>query len=109
MRGTLLNTATVAAGASIGLFIGRVIPDSFRDVALNGLGLVVLGIGVRMILQGKNPLISAISVAAGGVIGLSLGFHAWIQALGELGQRQFASATGSGSFATGLLTSFVLF
>ncbi len=109
MRGTLLNTATVAGGASIGLVIGQVIPSSFRDVALNGLGLVVLGIGVRMVLQGKNPLISAISVAAGGVIGLSLGFHSRIEALGNWGQAQFAAGAGAGSFAQGLLTSFVLF
>src|SRR5947209_320715 len=64
MKGTLLNTATVAAGATIGLLVGKHIPVTYQDVALNGLGLVTCGLGVKMILKSHNALVAAVFLAA---------------------------------------------
>jgi uncharacterized protein len=108
MRGTLLNTATVAGGAAVGLLVGRAIPDSYKEVALWGLGLVTVGIGIKMFLQARNPLIAALAVALGGVIGLGLGLHAGIEGLAEWSRTQLG-AGGGGTFAQGLIVSFVLF
>jgi len=107
MRGTLLNTATVAAGAAVGLLVGKLIPGTYKDVALNGLGLVVCGIGIKMFLKSHNALVAAISVAIGGVIGLALGIHAGIDHLSEWARTQFGGQAGT--FNEGLITSFVLF
>lgn len=107
MKGTLLNTATVAVGASIGLLVGRYIPVDYRDVALHGLGLVVLGIGVKMFLKSHNPLISAIAVAVGGILGLWIGIDAGIGHLSEWLRSQTGGEAGR--FNEGLITSFVLF
>ncbi len=107
MRGTLLNTATVVAGASVGLAVGKLIPTSIQTVALHGIGLVVVGIAVKMFLQGKNPLISAIAIAGGGVIGLSLGINHGIEQIAEWSKIQFGSHENH--FVDGLVTSFVLF
>jgi len=108
MRGTLLNTATVAAGATLGLLVGKAIPGSYQTVALHGLGLVTCGIGIKMFLQGKNPLISAIAVAGGGVLGLALGIHDGIQAIAEWSKVHLGQS-GANHFSEGLVTSFVLF
>ncbi|AIE86307.1 DUF554 domain-containing protein [Fimbriimonas ginsengisoli] len=108
MRGTLLNTTTVAVGASVGLLVGHSIPDSYKQVALHGLGLVTVGIGIGMFLRAKNPLISAIAIAFGGIIGLALGIHAGIEHLAEWLKAQLG-AHGSSTFAEGLITTFVLF
>ncbi|MGV3615676.1 MAG: DUF554 domain-containing protein [Fimbriimonas sp.] len=108
MRGTLLNTATVAAGAGVGLVVGRTIPQAYQDVALNGLGLVTLGLAMRLVLKGRNPLIAAIAIAFGGVIGLALGIHAGIETLAEW-SRQRLGGDGGGRFAQGMVTAFVLF
>ena len=70
MRGTLLNTATVAVGATIGLLAGRFIPIDYREVALTGLGLVTVGMGIRMFLKTRNALIPAIAVAIGDLVWL---------------------------------------
>ncbi|RYG45686.1 DUF554 family protein, partial [bacterium] len=56
MRGTLLNTATVAGGASLGWAVGRFAPAAAQETALAGLGLVTCGLAIRMFLQSKNPL-----------------------------------------------------
>ena len=108
MRGTLLNTATVAAGASLGLAVGQHIPNVYQTVALQGLGLVTCGIGFKMFLQGKNPLISALAIAGGGVLGLALGIQHGIEAVAEWSKVQ-AGQTGSNHFVEGLVTAFVLF
>jgi uncharacterized membrane protein YqgA involved in biofilm formation len=108
MRGTLMNTATVASGATLGLVVGKAIPGSYQTVALHGLGLVTCGIGVKMFLQGKNPLISALAVALGGVLGLALGIHHGIELIAQWSKTQFGQR-GSNRFVEGVVTSFVLF
>lgn len=114
MRGTLLNTATVAVGGTVGVLVGRAIPTSFQEVALSGLGLVTMGIAIKMFLQSKNPLIAAVAVAIGGVLGLAVGIHDGIVGLADWAQGQFAqsgpdAATEKSRFVQGTLTSFVLF
>ena len=108
MRGTLLNTATVAVGAVIGLAVGKAIPEEAKTVALHGLGLVTVGMSVKMFLQAKNPLIVALSIAIGGLIGLALGLHQGIESIGEWSKLRLGQGD-SATFTSGLLSSFVLF
>lgn len=108
MRGTLLNTATVAIGATIGCAVGANIQPEYKQVALHGLGLVTAGIGVQMFLKVRNPLIAAFSVAVGGILGLALGIHGGIESLADW-LKAHLSAGGSSTFSEGLITSFVLF
>lgn len=107
MRGTLLNTATVAGGSLVGLAIGRHIPEAHKQVALSGLGLVTIGIGIRMFLQSRNPLVGAVAVAAGGMIGLALGIHSGIDAFATWAKHSMSGDLSR--FNEGLITSFVLF
>jgi len=107
MKGTLLNTATVAAGATVGLLVGKYIPETYRDVALSGLGLVTCGLGIKMFLKSHNALVAAISVAIGGIIGLALGIQAGIDQLSEWARLRMGGQAGL--FNEGLITSFVLF
>src|SRR5205809_394952 len=94
MKGTLLNTATVAAGAALGLLVGSHVPQSYNDVALHGLGLVTCGFGIRMFLKSHNALVPAISVAIGGIIGLALGIHAGIEQLSEWARTHMGGEAG---------------
>jgi len=107
MKGTLLNTATVAVGATVGLLAGRWIPGAYKDVALHGLGLVTCGIGIKMFLKSHNALVPAIAIAAGGIIGLALGIHAGIEQFSEWARVQVGGQAGT--FSQGLITTFVLF
>lgn len=106
MRGTLLNTATVSAGGILGLVVGKDLPPEAKSVALHGLGFVVLGIGLKMFLDGKNVAISAASVVAGGVLGVVLHLQSGIEWFSQYAQTVFG---GHGAFAQGLIASFVLF
>ena len=105
-RGTLLNTLTVVVGASVGLLAGRALPDDFQAVALAGIGLINIGLGVKLFLETKNVLIPTVAVVGGGLIGAALGIDAWV-AGGAEGMRQ---ALGGGeNFNKGLITASVLF
>jgi len=108
MRGTLLNTTTVLVGGTIGWIVGNGVPVAYQSVALHGLGLVTCGLGLRMFLKGNNPLIAALSMAMGGVLGLALGLNADIAQL-AIWCKVHLGQTGSPKFVDGLVTSFVLF
>lgn len=107
MRGTLLNTATVAGGAALGLVAGRYVSEEYRSVALSGLALVTFGVGVRMFLKTHNALVPAISVAIGGIVGLAIGIHSGIDAFATWARSHLPGDMSK--FNEGLITSFVLF
>jgi uncharacterized membrane protein YqgA involved in biofilm formation len=106
MRGTLLNTATVAVGASLGLLVGSSIPPQYQQTAMAGLGLVVVGIGVKLFLQSKNVLYIAGAIALGGILGTALGIDLGLHDLTEWVRGQVGGGT---HFNQGLITCSILF
>lgn len=106
MKGTLLNTATVAIGATIGAAAGTHIPDSYKGLVLSGLGLVTLGLGIKLFLQSKNVLIVAAAISLGGILGTLIGIQTGIVHFGEWAK---ATLGGEGRFAEGVVTASVLF
>lgn len=106
MRGTLLNTATVAVGASIGLAAGSFVPESYEHVALEGLGLVASLIGVKLFFEGKNAVITAAAIALGGLAGAVIGIAPALDWLAEWTRQRLG---GHGHFNEGLITTSVLF
>ena len=106
MKGTILNTVTVTAGSVVGLLIGKLIPESAQQVALGGLGLVTMGLGMKMFLGSKNILIVAGSIALGGIIGLLLGIQVGLENIADWVKH---SVGGGGTFSEGFVASCVLF
>ncbi len=106
MKGTLLNTATVAVGATIGALAGNQIPDSYKGLVLSGLGLVTMGLGVKLFLESKKVLVVAGAIALGGIFGMAIGIQAGIESFAEWAK---VTLGGEGRFAEGLVTASVLF
>src|SRR5687767_12179793 len=107
-RGTLLNTATVAVGSAIGMLIGKNLDDRYKAIAIGGLGLVTLGIGLKLFLQSRNVIIVAISIALGGMLGLALGIDVGIAAFAEWAREVFGGSK-TDPFTEGLIAAFILF
>lgn len=108
MRGTLLNTATVAGGSLIGLALGSRLPAELLTMALTGLGLVTIGIGLKMVLGARNLLVVAASVAIGGVLGRLIGIEAGLAAFGDWSKGSLG-VLGTGRFTEAIVTTSVLF
>lgn len=85
-RGTLLNAATVLIGGLIGWAIGANFHHDYQVIAMHGLGIITLGLGLKMFLGSKNIVVIALAIALGGMLGLALGiqdaigsFASWIE------------------------------
>lgn len=106
-RGALLNTATVIVGSVIGLLIGSRLAPELQSIALSGIGLVAVGIAIKMFLETKNFLIIAASVALGGVIGKLIGIDVGLAMAADWARH--ATGAKDMGFNDGLVTATVLF
>jgi uncharacterized protein len=106
MRGTLLNTATVAGGALVGLAMRNVIPASWQPVAMSGIGLVVVALGVRMFLPSRNVLAVTMAMAVGGILGTILGLQHLLVVFADWARTALG---GAGRFSEAVVTTSVLF
>lgn len=107
-KGTLLNTLTVFLGGLIGWLFFKNVGHEYRNIAISGLGLVTLGIGLKMLLGSKNILVVAAAIALGGMLGLFLGIQNGIEVFADWAKLQ-VGATEDTSFVSVLITSSVLF
>lgn len=105
-RGTILNTITVLVGATVGLLAGSALPENYKTVAITGIALINLGLGVKLFLETKNVLIPTVAVICGGLIGAALHLDVGVTIVAE-GMRQVLG--GDGNFNEGLITASVLF
>lgn len=114
MTGTLVNTATVLVGASLGTLLGSRLPEKLRRTVTLSLGLVTLVIGVQMSLKTANILVMLASVIIGGVLGEVLEIEGRLNSLAQRfsniveGADKEASAARA-NFAKGLVTSSLVF
>jgi uncharacterized membrane protein YqgA involved in biofilm formation len=107
-RGTLLNTATVALGGLIGWAAGARIPESYQELVFSGLGIVTVGLGLKMLLGSKNILVVAAAIALGGMIGMALGFQEAVANMATWMKTTMGVHDDAG-FVDVLITTSVLF
>ncbi|MGH8003526.1 MAG: DUF554 domain-containing protein [Limisphaerales bacterium] len=110
MKGTLVNTATVLIGASIGYFAGARLPERIRTILMQGLGLVTLILGVRMILaaEGSDAVIKvAGALFLGGIAGELFKIEQGLEKIGEYLKSRMQSE--SATFVLGFVSASLLF
>ena len=74
MLGTIVNAAAILVGGTLGLLLKKGIPERVSSGIMQGLGLIVIYIGISGMLKGQNILIATISIVIGGAIGMILDF-----------------------------------
>jgi uncharacterized membrane protein YqgA involved in biofilm formation len=107
--GTLLNTATVLAGAAIGLTLGRFIPASLQQTIRVAVGLFVAVYGIQLTFKTHNPLILLVGVLVGVVIGEALRLDDGIQAIGRWAERRTQRGGEPGRVSLAFVTTSLLF
>ncbi|NBS37542.1 MAG: DUF554 family protein, partial [Actinobacteria bacterium] len=55
--GTLINTATVVIGGGCGVFFGKKIPVRVKELVVQTIGLVTIGLGLSDVLKTHNMVI----------------------------------------------------
>ena len=107
MIGTLVNCGTIIVGSIIGLLLSKHIPEHFREIMIQALGLSTLFIGVRMAISYEDPLPIVMSLLGGGIIGEWIDIEGRIEKLGEWMKAKLASK--SSTFGAGFVTATVLY
>ena len=93
--GTIVNVAAVLAGSAIGLLAGARLPERMREIAFQGVGLVVVVLGVQQALATRNFAFPLAAVLLGGLIGEALNIEGRLEGLGERLRRLFERTGGS--------------
>jgi uncharacterized membrane protein YqgA involved in biofilm formation len=107
VKGTLVNTATVLVGSSLGLLIGAKFSEKIKTIVMHALGLSTLLIGFQMAFKTESILLIIGSLALGGIIGELLKLEQGLENIGEFIKGKVKSK--SGSFVLGFVTSSLVF
>lgn len=117
--GTLVNAAVIIAGGVVGTFIKSGLPERFKKIVMQAIGLSVLMIGVSGTLQGMYKVIDGgkldrqfvmlmiFSLVIGAVVGEWLDIEDKLEKLGQWFQARFAK--GGGNFAEGFVTASLIY
>lgn len=107
--GTLINTATVIVGGTVGIAMGDKIPERVRVVVVQVIGMVTIGLGLSDLLKTHNMVFPLLGMVFGAVIGELLRIEDRLQGIGEFIRKRFAKRQESGPFVTGFVTATLLF
>ena len=117
LSGTLLNIATILIGTTLGLLIGRRMPERMQQSLTAGLGLFTLAIGLSMALRIFNdPIVQPgddlailaallLGVAGGELLRISDG----LDALGGWFQRRLSRGERPSRIAEAFVTASLVF
>lgn len=118
--GTIVNTVAILAGGIIGTVVKSGLPQRYRSIVMQAVGLAVVIIGVSGALQeifrvlpGEGRLgsdyimLMILSLVIGSVIGEWIDIDARLDRIGQWLQNRFAA--GDGNFVQGFVTASLVF
>ena len=87
MIGTFVNMAAVMVGGTVGLLLGKRMPERLQEILFQALGLAVCAIGISMALESENMIISVVSIALGAATGHIIGIEKGLNRLSDKIQK----------------------
>ena len=109
LLGSLVNSAAIILGGSIGLALKKGLSDRIASAVMNALALCVLYIGVSGILKGENILITILSMVFGTLVGEWIDLDKQINQLGDEIESRVSSENKEHSVSNGFVTASLLF
>jgi hypothetical protein len=107
MIGTIVNTAAVVAGGTIGLLLKKNMPERVTSIYFQAVGLFTLAIGITMVVKMEDILIIVGSLAIGSLLGEWVNVEKSAEQMSGVLKKKFR--IGSDKFSEGLITAFLLF
>mgnify|MGYP002519624057 FL=1 len=107
MIGTIINTAAVILGGSLGLVIKKKLPERYQDIFFQGVGLFTLALGIKMAIDMSNAMFIILSLIIGGILGEALKLEERTEFISE--KIKTLTKSKNDKFTEGLITAFLLF
>jgi len=107
MTGTIINATAIIVAGLIGLTLRKGIPDNISRTMQDGLGLLIIIIGIQYGLKADNLAVIGISLALGAAVGEWRRWEARLEHLGQRLQKRFGN--GASSFVKGFVSASLLF
>lgn len=107
MLGTLVNTAAVIVGGTIGLVLKKNMPERVTSIYFQAVGLFTLAIGISMVVKMDHILIVVGSLAIGSLLGEWINIEAGAERMSQYLKKRFHIVNDQ--FSEGLITAFLLF
>ena len=107
MIGTFVNAGAVIAGGIAGMLFNKSMPDRFKTIYFQAIGLFTIAIGISMVWNMQHILIIVSSLAIGSLLGEWWNLERGIERLSNFLKTKLR--IGSEKFTEGLITSFLLY
>jgi uncharacterized membrane protein YqgA involved in biofilm formation len=117
MLGPVINALTVVVCSLLGCFVIRGIPERFEETLKKGIGLAIIYVGIRGVLDNKRVLLLIMSLVLGALLGELIDIDKWMNRLGLWAEKKLGMGDGKGSggtakgksFARGFVSASILF
>ncbi|KLU67125.1 putative membrane protein YdfK [Desulfosporosinus acididurans] len=109
MLGTIVNAMAIILGGLIGLFFGQALSEKMKTTVIQGIGLVVLLIGITMAIQTKNTLVVIASLVLGGIIGELIDIELRLENFGRWLESKLARNGEKSGFTKAFVTASLIY
>lgn len=110
MLGTIVNTATIILGTSLGAFLKKGVKPLYQEGLYNAMGFCAVALGlnafVRHLPKSEHPVLFIVCLALGSLVGYYLRLT---ERFNELVARMGSSAEGTKRLGEGLSTGILLY
>ncbi len=107
MTGTIINASVIVLAGLVGLFFRRGIPENISRTMQDGLGLLILAIGIQFAFKAESLAVVGVSLAIGAVLGEWQQWEGRLETLGRKLEKVFGG--GDSQFVKGFVSSTLLF
>ena len=105
--GTIINIGAVILGGSIGLIVKQNLPERYKLIIFQAIGLFTILLGISMALPLPNPLLIVFALLIGGTIGVALKLERKMETLStNIGKNLKLKDS---KFNEGLVTAFLIY
>ncbi|HLR21805.1 MAG TPA: DUF554 domain-containing protein [Tissierellaceae bacterium] len=106
MLGTIINSVSIIIGSLLGINIRGGIKEDSRNTIIDGIGLVVMVIGIMDGIKSENIVLVIISIVLGSLIGEIIGIEKRLNQFGNKMEKRFGK--GNSNFAKGFITTSLI-
>ncbi|MFY0546284.1 DUF554 domain-containing protein [Brevibacillus sp. H7] len=107
LLGTLVNAAAIIVGSLVGRLLSG-IPDTIRQTVMQGIGLAVVLLGLKMSFETQNILLLIFSIVLGSIVGEVMGIEKGLNQVGQWLENKLGGSK-QGSIATGFVTATLVY